>query len=82
VMMLPAIAYVWLQAEVRRTGRQDAGAQDYHKRMLRKGMVTSAIYAAGIPLTFVTPWLGLACAALVAILWFLPKGPFDRFFAR
>jgi uncharacterized membrane protein len=52
VMMLPAIAYVWLQIEVRRTGRQDAAAQDYHKRMLRKGVVTSAMYVAGIPLTF------------------------------
>jgi len=80
VMMLPACAYLWLQSEVRATGRQDDAARDYHARMLRKGMVTSAIYLLGIPLTFVSPWLGLTCAALVAILWFLPKSPLDALF--
>jgi uncharacterized membrane protein len=80
VMMLPACAYLWLQSEVRATGRQDEAAQDYHRRMIRKGMVTSAIYVAGIPLTFVSPGLGLACAALVAILWFRPKSPLDALF--
>jgi uncharacterized membrane protein len=80
VMMLPACAYLWLQSEVRATGRQDEAARDYHKRMLRKGMVTSTIYVAGIPLTLLSPELGLACAALVAILWFLPKSPLDALF--
>ncbi|MBC9031092.1 DUF1211 domain-containing protein [Sphingomonas sp. JC676] len=80
VMMLPACAYLWLQSEVRTTGRQDSVAQDYHRRMFRKGVATSAIYAVGIPLTFLSPWLGLACAALVAILWFLPKSPLDALF--
>ncbi|MBB4097085.1 TMEM175 family protein [Sphingomonas kyeonggiensis] len=80
VMMLPSFAYVWLQSVIRRTGRQDAAAQDYHQHSLRKGMVASAIYASGIALTFVSPWAGLACAALVAILWFLPKGPIDALF--
>ena len=65
---------------MRATGRQDDAARDYHARMLRKGMVTSAIYLLGIPLTFVSPWLGLTCAALVAILWFLPKSPLDALF--
>jgi hypothetical protein len=27
-----------------------------------------------------SPELGLACAALVAILWFLPKSPLDALF--
>jgi uncharacterized membrane protein len=82
VMMLPAFAYVWLQTVVRATGRQDAAAQDYHKRTLRKGLLASTIYVVGILLTFASPWAGLGCALLVAILWFLPKSPLDALFAR
>lgn len=80
VMMLPSFAYVWLQLVIRRTGRQDEAAQAYHQRTLRKGMVASAIYASGIALTFASPWVGLACAAAVAVLWFLPKSPLDALF--
>ena len=80
-MMLPSFAYVALQTVIRRSGAQDEAAQDYHKRTMRKGMIASAIYAAGIALTFVTPVLGLACAGVVALLWFLPKSPLDRLFA-
>jgi uncharacterized membrane protein len=80
VMLLPSFAYVWLQAVVRRTGRQDAAAQRYHQRTARKGLVASAIYLSGIALTFASPWAGLACAAIVAVLWFLPKSPLDALF--
>ncbi|MCW3848478.1 TMEM175 family protein [Sphingomonas sp. LB-2] len=79
-MMLPSFAYLWLQTVIRRTGAQDEAAQDYHRRSMRKGFVASVIYAAGIPLSFVSPGLGLTCAALVAILWFLPKSPLDNLF--
>ena len=34
----------------------------------------------GLPLAFVSPWLGIACAGLVAFLWFLPKSPIDALF--
>ncbi|MEP9357453.1 TMEM175 family protein [Sphingomonas sp. KR3-1] len=80
VMMLPSFAYVWLQTVIRRTGRQDDAAQSYHQRTLRKGAFAAAIYVAGIALTFASPWAGLACAALVAVLWFLPKSPLDALF--
>lgn len=82
VMMLPSFAYLWLQTVIRRTGRQDEVAQGYHASMLRKGAVASAIYACGIALSLVSPWMGLACAALVALLWFLPASPLDALFAR
>jgi uncharacterized membrane protein len=82
VMMLPSFAYVWLQSVIRRTGRQDEAAQAYHHRTLRKGAVASAIYLSGIALTFASPWAGLACAAVVAVLWFLPKSPVDALFGE
>ena len=81
VMMLPAFAYVWLQSVIRRTGRQDADAQAYHRRTLRKGLAATLIYASGIVLALLlTPWAGLACAAAVAVLWFLPWSPADALF--
>ncbi|MBO9712596.1 TMEM175 family protein [Sphingomonas sp.] len=79
-MLLPSFAYSWLQAVIRRTGRQDDVAQDYHLRSTRKGMAATFVYALGIPLAFVSPVAGLACAALVAVFWCLPKSPLDALF--
>jgi uncharacterized membrane protein len=79
-MMLPAFTYTWLQSVIRRTGAQDEDAQDYHRRTMRKGFAATLIYATGIPLSFAAPELGLACAGLVAVLWFLPKSPLDALF--
>lgn len=82
IMLLPAFAYLWLEGTIRRTGSQSEAAQAYHRLARRKGMTTSAIYALGIALTFISPALGLGCAALVAIFWFLPASALDHFFER
>jgi uncharacterized membrane protein len=82
IMLLPSVAYMWLQRTVRRTGSQSAESQAYHRLALRKGAAASAVYASGIALTFVTPALGLACAALVAIFWCLPASALDHLFER
>ena len=82
VMMLPSAAYMWLQRTIRRTGSKTAESVAYHEKMLRKGAAASAVYVLGIALSFVSPALGLACAALVAIFWCLPRSPLDRLFAR
>jgi uncharacterized membrane protein len=79
-MLLPSGAYVWLQRTIRRTGRQDEAAHGYHKQMLRKGALSSFLYLLGIPLTLLSPWLGIGCAALVALLWILPSSRLDRLF--
>jgi len=80
VMMLPSFAYIWLQTVIRRTGAQDEAAQHYHTKTMRKGMAASLVYATGIALSFVSPLLGLGCAALVAIFWFLPTSSLDNLF--
>lgn len=79
-MLLPSVAYAWLQRVIRRTGRQTEAALAYHRQTLRKGALSSFLYLLGIPLTLVSPWLGIACAAVVALLWILPSGPADRLF--
>ena len=79
-MLLPAFAYTWLQATIRRTGCQSAAAELYHRATTRKGLFATLVYLVGIPLSLLTPWLGIAAAALVAIFWVLPVGPLDRLF--
>ena len=81
-LLLPALAYAALQRVIRRSGAIGVAARDYHRATIRKGIAATLIYLAGIPLTLLSPWLGIACAALVALLWFLPMSPFDRLFAR
>ncbi len=43
-----------------------------------KGNVSIALYAAGIGLAFVSPYLAYACYASVSVIWFIP----DRRLAR
>lgn len=79
-MLLPSLSYVPLQGVIRRTGAKTALAETYHRQTQRKGLVATAIYIVGVPLTFVSPWAGIGCALLVAILWFLPRSPIDTLF--
>ncbi|RZF66484.1 DUF1211 domain-containing protein [Sphingomonas populi] len=80
-MLLPSVAYAWLQATIRHTGKRGPAAERFYAASTRKGWAAALIYALGIPLTFVSPWLGIGCAALVAVLWFLPQSRIDALFA-
>jgi uncharacterized membrane protein len=81
-MLFPACVYSILQNNIRRFGTQTWTAQCYHTATMRKGFAAGAVYAAGIPLSFVSPWLGIGCVALVAVFWMLPWSPLDRLFLR
>jgi uncharacterized membrane protein len=78
--LLPATAYTWLRSIIRDTGKQGPDAKTYYHQTGRKGIVAGSLYLLGIPLTLLSPWLGIACVAIVAVLWFLPKSPFDPLF--
>ena len=79
-MLAPAVFYQWLQGDIRASGHDDRAAAVYHRATMRKGVLAMAIYAAGLGLAFVAPWLGVAAAAVVAMLWFLPQSGIDRVF--
>ena len=79
-MLLPSLSYVPLQRVISVTGSRSDAAERYHRQTLRKGIVATFLYLAGLGLTFVSPWLGIGCALLVALLWFLPKSPIDAMF--
>src|SRR3546814_16370167 len=77
-MLLPAFAYVWLQTVIRRTGSQSRDAYAYHRQTTRKGVFATFLYVSGLALTFVSPWLGIDCAALGVLFWFLPTSLVTR----
>lgn len=79
-MIFPAIFYVPLQRVIHATGMQGPKAETYYRQTMRKGIAALVVYLAGAALTFVSPWLGILAAAIVAFLWFLPKSPVDVLF--
>jgi uncharacterized membrane protein len=47
-----------------------------------KGKASPVIYLAGILATLITPWLGVACFALVAAIWLVPDRRVEAFVAQ
>lgn len=80
--IFPALSYSWLQEVIKRTGRQTEGVHLYYRQSTRKGVAAIVIYATGAALTGLSPWLGIGCAVLVAILWFLPQSSINKLFGR
>ncbi len=66
-----ALAYFALQRSILR-------ANSDHAAILRavgkdvKGIVSPLIYAGGLALAFVSPYIAYGCYAIVAIMWFVP----------
>jgi uncharacterized membrane protein len=44
----------------------------------RKGKLSVVIYAAGIALCFINPWIGFALYALVSVMWIIPDRRFEK----
>jgi uncharacterized membrane protein len=71
VLLLAALSYYVLQnAVIREHGPESVIAHAIGRDV--KGKVSPLIYAAGIGLTFVNRWLGLAAYVLVALMWLVP----------
>jgi uncharacterized membrane protein len=71
VLLMPAIAYFLLQkAIMRRQGAQSVLAHALGSDI--KGKISPVLYAVGIVLSFVVPWVSIAIYALVAVIWLIP----------
>ncbi len=79
-MLLPALAYAWLQQEVMREEACTPAGQRYLTASKRKGLAANLVYLLGMVLTMVSPWLGVGSAALVALFWCLPSSRLDKLF--
>lgn len=72
-----AIAFSILVTMIVRTdGRNSAVARALGSNV--KGKVSLVLYAAGIALAFLSPWISYALYASVSIMWFIPDRRFIR----
>lgn len=71
ILLLPAIAYYLLVlAIIRRHGADSMLAKAIGSDI--KGKISPVVYAAGIALAFVAPWVSIVLYAAVAVLWLVP----------
>jgi uncharacterized membrane protein len=80
-LLAAALAYVVLQRTIIRVEGPDSRL----KRAIGgdwKGKLSPVIYLTGILTTFVTPWLGVVCYAVVAAIWLVPDRRVEAFVAQ
>jgi len=71
VLIMAALAYTILQtAIIREEGRDSRLAMAIGRD--RKGIASLVLYASGIPLAFVYPWIADALYTTVALIWLVP----------
>jgi uncharacterized membrane protein len=68
-MLLPALTWNPMHAAI---GRINPGEATVTRAAFIKGLTALALYAAAIPLAFVSPYLSLALVFAVAVMYFLP----------
>jgi uncharacterized membrane protein len=71
VMLMAAIAYYLLQLAIM-AAEGDDGALARALGSDRKGKASPVIYAAAIPLAFVSSWIAISLYVLVALIWLVP----------
>ena len=77
VLLMAAIAYYILQcAIIAREGRNSLLASALGRDW--KGKLSPAIYAAAIPLAFVSPWIASGLYVFAALLWLVPDRRIER----
>ena len=70
-LLLAAVAYfIWVHSLVAHHGQDSALAKAIGSDL--KGKISLLLYAVGIGLTFVLPWLGFAVFTGVAGMWLVP----------
>src|SRR5579862_828304 len=77
IMLMPGVAYYLLQkAIVHRHGKESALAHALGSDF--KGKASLLLYASGIALAFVSPWLSIALYVLVAVTWLVPDRRIEK----
>ena len=77
ISLSAAIAYtILVRALIRANGRDSRLAEAISSD--RKGYVSLAMYAAGVVLAFVSPWISYGLYAAVSVIWFIPDRRFTR----
>jgi uncharacterized membrane protein len=77
-LLLAAVAYFILQTAIVAEEGHDSKLKAALGRYL-KGKVSPALYLAGIALSFIEPWFGLAIYVFVALMWLVPDRRIESF---
>jgi uncharacterized membrane protein len=81
VSLMAGLAYYWLaQCLSAIHGKDSALTMAIGKD--RKGIMSVIIYAAGIAISFIVPWLGFSLYILVAVMWFIPDKRIEKAMAN
>jgi uncharacterized membrane protein len=77
VALAAGVAYsILVRALIRANGRESALAQAIGSDL--KGYVSQVLYAAGVGLAFVSPWISYGLYVAVALMWFIPDRRFTH----
>jgi uncharacterized membrane protein len=77
VLLAAGFAYaILIRALIRVNGRESAVAQAIGSDV--KGYASLVLYAAGVGLAFVSPWISYTLYVAVELLWFIPDRRFTR----
>jgi uncharacterized membrane protein len=77
-LLLAAVAYFILQTAIVAEEGHDSKLKAALGRDL-KGKVSPALYLAGIALSFIEPWFGVAIYVFVALMWLVPDRRIESF---
>ncbi len=77
ILLLAAVAYSMLQSLILgQEGRESRLAQSIGRDF--KGRISPMVYAMGIGLSFVRPWIGWCLYLAVALMWLIPDRRIER----
>ena len=76
-LIMPAVAWLILQTALISANGKDSELAHALGRDL-KGAISPIIYLTGIGLSFWQPYAGVACYALVALIWLVPDRRIER----
>jgi uncharacterized membrane protein len=76
ILFMAAVAYTILARLLMHRGHNDELAQAFGRDI--KGLSSVALYIAGITLSFVTPWIGVALYTSVALIWVVPDRRIEK----
>ena len=71
VLLMASIAYFFLQTAIISHHQDDFLLRKAIGKDL-KGKISTALYILGLILSFVNPWLAIACYVIVAVIWIVP----------
>jgi uncharacterized membrane protein len=67
------LGFVLLRLHIQRVTKTRAVIEAHHARALRKSMLGTALYAASVPLAYVSVYISMAIFAIVPAMFFLPE---------